>query len=82
MYYYRKTREEKNSFQVISSVKHTKNLSLDMIRLLLRATNSILEAKPTHILKVVYAPAVYVMMMRLTDSGWNLGECAISLCLD
>ena len=41
-----KNQRGKNSFQVISSVTHTKNLSLDMIRLLLRATNSILEAKP------------------------------------
>ena len=47
-----------------------------MIRLLLRATNSILEAKPPHILKVVYVTAVFAMIMTLADSGWNFGECA------
>ena len=50
MYYYRKTREEKNRLQVASSVTHTKikaeKCPTIWIRLLLRATNSILEAKP------------------------------------
>ena len=75
-----KTRGKKNSFQVISSVTHTKiNVQ---IWLLLCATNSILEAKPPYFSKVVYAPDIGEarwdwMMANLTLAGargWDVSQ--------
>ena len=79
MCYYRKTREEKTAFRLLAVLHIQKNQSLEVIQFSSRATNLIVEAKPPppNFSKVVCAPAVYVVMMRLAESGWNPGEFGV-----